>query len=387
VGVLVGTGQIFFSLFGFFVLIAWGMSVGLVRVRQLPTFVYGIVVVWFLFTTTIAMEYRDRGIETSPLSLAMVLATNLVFLFGPSQRFSTDAVARAFIFYVRLCAVLAIIQMILQKGGIRIFSFNDAFPGLDPVLIESAYNQNAVEAYLSLDHRANGFFPIEPGALSQLLVIGSIVDVFLLKRLKYLPLYGISYLLTASGSGLLVLVVTIMLYPFVAPTRSLRIIVIGSIAAVVIGIAFIAAPEPFDPIVRRLGEFDTVRSSGYARYVAQKQTWDFLLQSDRVLIGSGPGALERSPAYYGGSGNPVLKIVSDYGFIGLIVFFFYLIVSTFSNRNSLLALAMLVCYQLGGGNLAMAPFIILMALLCVWAAPNVKSNRTTASVPKVTGEL
>jgi hypothetical protein len=31
--------------------------------------------------------------------------------------------------------------------------------------------------------------------------------------------------------------------------------------------------------------------------------------------------------------------------------------------------AMLTCYQLGGGNLSMAPFLIMMAMLCVWAVP------------------
>jgi hypothetical protein len=379
VGLLVGTGQIFFALFGFFALIAWGMSVGLVRVRQLPTLAYGVVVAWFIFTTAVAIEFPDRGIGTSPLSLAMVLVTNLVFLFGPSRRFSGDAVLKAFLFYVRLCAILAIVQIILQQGGIRIFSFKDAFPALDPLLVESAYNQNAVEAYGSLNRRANGFFPIEPGALSQLLAIGIVIDVFLLKRMKFLPLYGFSYVLTASGSGLLILVVTFVLYPLVAPLKSLRVMAFGSVIAIMIAVAWIVAPEPFDPILRRLHEFNSARSSGYARYVAQQQTWDFLLQSDRVLIGSGPGALERSPAYFGGSGNPILKIVADYGFIGLVIFLFYVILSTFSNRNALLALTMLVCYQLGGGNLAMAPFIIMMAMLCVWAAPSAGLNRTTAS--------
>ncbi|UWU91325.1 hypothetical protein [Bradyrhizobium sp. CB1015] len=368
-GLLIGTGQIFFSLFGFFALVAWGWRVGVVSIRGPQTLAFGLVVVWFLFSAVAAAESPDRGVETSPASLAMVLVTNSLFLFGPSTRFSNQAVLPVFLFYVRLCAVLAIVQIVLQFGGIRIFSFKDAIPALDPVLVESAYNQNAVEFYGSLNRRANGFFPMEPGALSQLLAIGVVVDVFILRRLAYLPLYAISYVLTRSGSGLLVLVVSLGVYPLIAPLKSLRVIAIGAAVALMIGTTYLVAPEPFDPIVGRLDEFSSTKSSGYARYVAQLQTWDYLFKTDRVLIGSGPGGLERSPAYFGGSGNPVLKLVADYGIIGLVIFLFYLILSIFRKDNSMLALTMLACYQLGGGNLAMAPFLIMMAMLCVWSQP------------------
>jgi len=389
-GLLIGTGQIFFSLFGFFALVAWGSWVGLVRLRGPQILAFGLVIIWFLFSAVVAAESPDRGIEISPASLAMVLVTNSIFLFGPSSRFSNDAVLPAFLFYVRLCAVLAIIQIVLQFGGIRIFSFKDAIPALDPVLVESAYNQNAVEFYGSLNRRANGFFPMEPGALSQLLAIGVVVDMFLLRRLKFLALYAISYVLTRSGSGLLVLVVSFATYPLIAPLKSLRVIAIGSIVALMIGTAYLVAPEPFDPIVKRLDEFSSTKSSGYARYVAQLQTWDYLLQTDRVLVGSGPGGLERSPAYFGGSGNPVLKLVADYGIIGLVIFLFYLLLSIFRKDNSMLALTMLACYQLGGGNLAMAPFLIMMAMLCVWSQPpsaRLRSIRRPASVQRTQSNL
>jgi hypothetical protein len=389
-GLLIGTGQIFFSLFGFFALVAWGSWVGLVRLRGPQTLAFGLVIIWFLFSAVAAAESPDRGIEISPASLAMVLVTNSIFLFGPSSRFSNDAVLPAFLFYVRLCAVLAIVQIALQFGGIRIFSFKDAIPALDPVLVESAYNQNAVEFYGSLNRRANGFFPMEPGGLSQLLALGVVVDMFLLRRFKFLPLYAISYILTRSGSGLLVLIATFAIYPLIAPLKSLRVIAIGSIVALTIGTAYLVAPEPFDPIVKRLDEFSSTKSSGYARYVAQLQTWDYLLQTDRVLIGSGPGGLERSPAYFGGSGNPALKLVADYGIIGLVIFLFYLFLSIFRKDNSMLALTMLVCYQLGGGNLAMAPFLIMMAMLCIWSQPpsaRLRSARRPASVRRTQSNL
>jgi hypothetical protein len=389
-GLLIGTGQIFFSLFGFFALVAWGSWVGLVRLRGPQILAFGLVIIWFLFSAVAAAESPDRGIEISPASLAMVLVTNSIFLFGPSSRFSNDVVLPAFLFYVRLCAVLAIVQIALQFGGIRIFSFKDAIPALDPVLVESAYNQNAVEFYGSLNRRANGFFPMEPGALSQLLALGVVVDMFLLRRFKFLPLYAISYILTRSGSGLLVLVATFAIYPLIAPLKSLRVIAIGSIVALTIGTAYLVAPEPFDPIVKRLDEFSSTKSSGYARYVAQLQTWDYLLQTDRVLIGSGPGGLERSPAYFGGSGNPALKLVADYGIIGLVIFLFYLLLSIFRKDNSMLALTMLVCYQLGGGNLAMAPFLIMMAMLCIWSQPpsaRLRSVRRPASVRRTQSNL
>jgi O-antigen ligase len=214
--------------------------------------------------------------------------------------------------------------------------------------------------------------------------------MFLLRRFKFLPLYAISYILTRSGSGLLVLVATFAIYPLIAPLKSLRVIAIGSIVALTIGTAYLVAPEPFDPIVKRLDEFSSTKSSGYARYVAQLQTWDYLLQTDRVLIGSGPGGLERSPAYFGGSGNPALKLVADYGIIGLVIFLFYLLLSIFRKDNSMLALTMLVCYQLGGGNLAMAPFLIMMAMLCIWSQPpsaRLRSVRRPASVRRTQSNL
>ncbi len=55
--------------------------------------------------------------------------------------------------------------------------------------------------------RSNGFFLLEPSIFSQLLMLGVVVDIFLRRDWRFLPLYGFAYILTYAGTGLVALVI------------------------------------------------------------------------------------------------------------------------------------------------------------------------------------
>jgi hypothetical protein len=104
----------------------------------------------------------------------------------------------------------------------------------------------------------------------------------------------------------------------------------------------------------------------------------------RVLIGLGPGALERAAFYTMGGGNPALKLFVEYGLFGLAAFAVFFIASLWRRPIAIVSLFLLVNFQLGGGNLLFAPLIVLAAVLCIWSAEN---GRSRASPDRATAAL
>jgi glycerol uptake facilitator-like aquaporin len=92
-------------------------------------------------------------------------------------------------------------------------------------------------------------------------------------------------MLSYSGTGLLGLLVALALYPLVSPKHifvTIAFAVAGAIAAAVIWLIY---PAPVESILERAGEFQSSGSSGYARYLAQGQAWEYFSSSFRMLIG------------------------------------------------------------------------------------------------------
>jgi O-antigen ligase len=202
------------------------------------------------------------------------------------------------------------------------------------------------------------------------MVAAAIVDAMLRRRFLWLPVYALAYILSYSGTGLLGLLVALALYPLVSPKQigaTIGFAAVGLIAVVAIWFVF---PAPVEAILQRSNELELSRSSGYARYVAQGEAWEYFSSSSRMLIGHGPGAFQRSPPYVPGSGNPAIKLFADYGLIGLLLFILLIVRSFWNAAYPILSLFFLALYQLGGGNILLPPFLNLAALLCIWSKPS-----------------
>jgi hypothetical protein len=336
------------------------------RVRLSTLLLYLLALLLFTASALFATAFPRAGVGMSIMSLVGVAVANIVFLFEPTVQGRGGTVLRTFIVYARVCGVLGIVQYLLQFVGVSLFTMSSYAPFLRPFLVEANYNTEGILAYGSSIHRANGVFLLEPGAFSQLIAIAVLIDGLVLKRYRFLPVYAVAYVLSYSGTGLLCLAITAVLVPVVAP-RYAGYIFVALLALVPLGAAAtLLFPSQVGHLAARSAELNEPGTSGYMRYVSQQQAWEYFSQGWRLLIGSGPGAFERSPVSVTGTTSTAVKVFAEYGVLGLASFAAFLIQAIWNARIALVSTMMLVVYQFGGGNLLQPPTLILMALLCIW---------------------
>lgn len=366
-----GASPIFIGFPIFLALVAWMLVTGRAEFRPVSLALFTLFAIEAIISALIAVNAPDPRVDgISIVSLFALLALYVGLTIRPTARFDGSRTWPIFIFYVRLCAVLGIVQYLIQFAGIRLFSFMLAVPALTPFLAEPLYNYHPVVGYGSSILRSNGFFLLEPSIFSQLLALGMLVDFFIRREWRFLPLYGVAYLFTYAGTGLLALSIACILYLLIDRRDVWRILGFATLALLLITIGALAFPSQFSSLAGRSGELAASGSSGHARYMTQFDVIGALWGETRVLIGLGPGALERAAFYSEGGGNPALKLFVEYGLLGLLAFAAFFFTSLWRRPIAIVSLFLFVNFQLGGGNLLFAPLIILAAILCIWSAEN-----------------
>ena len=372
-GLTIGTSVLFISLPVFVAALSWAWSIGLARIRTRALVAYGAFALCALISVEYATFEPDPRVAISVPSMAAVLVTYAMWIVGPSAAFDGTRTLEIFVRYVRAAAVLGIVQYLIQYAGIQVFSFAKLLPSLRPALVESQFEMNPVLNYGSPILRSNGFFLLEPSIFSQLLVIAASVDGWLRRRYRWLPVYVCAYVVSFSGTGLLGLAMALPIYSLTS-RRALRQSLTGlAIAIVAAALVAVAAPSVFGAYARRAVEIQSSGSSAYARYVAQFASAGPFINEWRSFIGYGPGATERAVSFVKGSASPALKLVVDYGYLGLASFAVLAGIALVRSRNALVAILALVLYQFGGGYFLVSPFIVMITMLCVWSAPGAES--------------
>jgi len=366
--VYAGESPIYFALPVFLGMLGWLLATGRAALRPPVVALFAAVVVAGIASTLFALntfDMRVSGISAASLFSLLVLYAGLTV--RPTDRFHGERAFGVFLFYVRLCAVLGIAQYLAQFVGIRLFSFMLAVPALKPILAEPLFNYQPIIAYGSLIMRSNGFFLVEPSIFSQVLILGVIVDFFVKREWRFLPLYGLAYLYTYAGTGVLSLLIAAVLFIILAPRQSPRVLAFAVIGLVLGAVAALAFPAQFDQLAGRSNELNYAGSSGYARYVSQFDILRTIQDETRTLIGYGPGALERATFYAKGGGSAALKLYVDYGIVGLLSFTAFISAALWRREIALVSLYVLINFQFGGGYLVFPPLVILMALVCIWS--------------------
>jgi hypothetical protein len=366
-GVVVGgTSALFLSLPAFAGLLGWALLTGIGTIRPRGAALFMAFAGWALTSTLIAAAAPDARFGISLMSLIAVLLTYGFTVVGPGERFDRGIVYPLFLTYTRVIAAMGIVQWLVQFAGIRIFSFMVTVPALRPVLVESQFNFNPLMHYGSTILRSNGFVLLEPSILSQTLALAVVVDYFILGRVKYLPLYGASYLLTFSGTGALGLALAIPFYACLS-ARNLgqvaALVIVGIAGLVAAGIAF---PDQVGSLLGRADELSYSGSSGYARFIGPFLPIADLSHEARMLIGYGPGATERYIYHVEGTGNSIAKLILDYGSIGLAGFLAMFTGTLWRRETAILSILALTTFLMGGGYLVFTPMLVLLFLLCIW---------------------
>lgn len=322
-----------------------------------------------LVTTMLALNDPDPRVGLSIGSLLVLLLLYAGLVVKPTGRFDGRRAFDILMIYVRVCSVLGIVQYAVQFIGLRLFSFMVLVPQLRPFLVEPLFNYQPIVGYGSTIMRSNGFFLVEPSTFSQILVLGLIVDVLVRRDWRFVPLYVVAHILTSAGTGLLALAVTLPIVGLIDHRRSGRLLAFALAIGVAGVLGAVLLPDQFGALLGRSSELNYKGSSGYARYVAPFDMLGAVWGETRTLIGYGPGAMERASFYVPGGGSAAAKLFIDYGIAGLLAFVTFLVAALWRRDIAIVAVYGLVNFQLGGGFLLFPPFIVIMAVLCIWSAP------------------
>ena len=366
----VAGSPVYFCLPIFLGLVAWMVYTGRAQFHAWSLGWFTLFTAIGLVSALLAVYAPDtRILDTSPASLLLVLGLYCGLTIRPGPAFQTERTFAIFVFYARLCAILGIIQYLLQFVGLPLFSFMLAFPALKPILVEPLFNYQPWVAYGSTTLRSNGFFLVEPSIFSQLLMLGVLVEYFIQRNWRFLPVYGVAYIFTYAGTGLLALWLACAFYLLTLPRDAGRVMTFTILAAVLAGIGSLVFPDQLASLTGRASELNYSGSSGHARYLTQFDMIDAVIGETRTLVGYGPGALERAQFYVPGGSSPSLKLFVDYGILGLLVFWTFFVHAIWRQGSAIVACFMLVNFQLGGGNLLFAPLVVLAAIVCIWSTP------------------
>lgn len=317
-----------------------------------------------------------------PLVLGEPFSLNSVLLFTAvhvplifSVAAGKDAALKATKVFLQLCFVLAwlgIAQFFLQFVVDASFVFPiENF--VSPAFVVEFFNQQAPFGYGLEVFRSNGVFLLEPSYFAQLMAIAVVAELCIMDRVRRLPVYGLALLLAHSGTGLMILAVCLPL--FVISRRRWDLLLIGALTL----IPLIALREYFflDRLLARASEFDSLESSGFARFVGGFYFFDEFLWNDplRTLFGAGAGAFqEYAPrSAYTAAEMPLFKALFEFGLLGTIATFGFLAYCLFARTISpLTSLAVAICLLLNG---LYVPFAHAIALsLLVWPGESGEST-------------
>ncbi|HEX2584968.1 MAG TPA: hypothetical protein VHL14_07545 [Steroidobacteraceae bacterium] len=329
-------------------------------------FAFGLLTIGLL--TLVQLLKNDMFYSSSILLLAALhLPLLLQFRVGSAD---INKVVKFFNVLCSLCALLAIVQFVLQHfiSSPWLFPIESFIP--DGFRIQN-FNQEAPLEYESAVMRANGVFMLEPSYLSQLLAVALVLEVSTLNRVWRIMLYITGMLVSYSGTGFMVLGIAL---PVVIVAQNRWGLLFGMIIAAIVAVILVQFAGEYlylDKFISRIGEFNSTGSSGFARFVGGFYLFNQFLSDHpiRALFGAGAGMFkEYAPlAHYPVAEMPLFKMVLEFGIAGALLYFSFLFYCLSSSAlPSAVALAVALTFLLNG---LYVPFSHALSLsLLVWTS-------------------
>jgi hypothetical protein len=231
--------------------------------------------------------------------------------------------------------------------------------------------------------KSNGVVMMEPSVFSQLCALGLTAELIGKNRWLRLLAYGAALVVSYSGTGLLVLAVTLPLVVILYERWDL--LLRGLIFVVVL--ALFADPLNLDVTLRRTGEFSSSGSSAAARFLSWQALFDDHLWSSprAALFGHGAGTYADMAAGYGASEMAHSKIIFEFGVLGGTLYLGFVIYCMLSSAAPwVIRIGMVITYFMNGAYTP-ATLGIAMSLL-LWprqARENLAASTASTPLPKV----
>jgi hypothetical protein len=321
----------------------------------------------FLFVMGVLglMQFTHDG-AYSLGSLALMMVIGIAYLpVAEGTALSSENARDFFCDVSALTACLGIAQSVLQF----VVGQRWAFPieALVPAgfRVEN-FNSLASLYYGSTLLRSNGVVMLEPSVFSQLCALGLLAELIGKMRMLRLAAYVGALVVAYSGTGFVILAVTLPL--LVVIHRRVDLLLYGAVV-VVIALVF-AEPLHLDTMMHRAGELNSTGSSGFARFVSWQTMFEQRLwNSDfHALLGNGAGSFAEAGAAYGAAEMAHSKIIFEFGLLGSVLYFGFIFYCIFSSPAPfLLRVGVAVGYFMNG---AYSPTITgIVATLLLWPGP------------------
>ncbi|HZF15737.1 MAG TPA: hypothetical protein VE046_07325 [Steroidobacteraceae bacterium] len=311
-----------------------------------------------------------RADAFSPASLALMTALAVTYVFMVDSAEADQAWAlRFFADLTAILAVLGIAQFVLQFVAERALVF--PIETYVPEQFRTLGFHNIAPLYWgSPIFRSNGFVMLEPSEFSQVCAIGLVAELAGRARLLRLALYASALLVSYSGTGLIILAATLPLYVMIERRWGL----LAPALVFVVAVALFSTPLHLDSLWRRIGEFASPGSSGFARFVGWRDLFEDKVwtSTGHALFGHGAGSFFEAASRYSASEMSYAKIIFEFGVLGALLYFAFIFYCLFTTRAPFIVrVAIGLCFFMNG---AYAPSATSFALsLALW--PNDGSAR------------
>ena len=364
-----------------FPLIVLALAIGLLtrRLQLMPNRL----ALFLVMLSMLGMVQVVRNDGFSMMSVVLMSAVGLAFV--PALRedgLNIDAALRAFCNVSALIALLGIAQFAFQfvAGPEWAFPIESFIPREFRVL---NINDRVPLYYGAAIFKANGVVMMEPSVFSQLCALGLTAELIGRNRTTRLLVYAGALVVSYSGTGLLVLAVTL---PLVVILHERWDLLLRGLIFVVV-LALFADPLNLDVTLRRTGEFSSTSSSAAARFISWQTLFaEHLWNSPRAaLFGHGAGTYADIAASYGASEMAHSKIIFEFGVLGGTLYFAFIVYCMLSSKAPwVLRIGMVVTYFMNGAYTP-ATLGIAMSLLLwpgqVRTAPSQTTGLAQSNLP------
>jgi hypothetical protein len=311
------------------------------------------------------------GAAFSRSSLLLLMATYAIYVVRLQDRPGTfRASLHLYQTMMLIVAGAGVVQYVAQfKLPLAVVFPLEAHLG--PLLYQG-YNNIDPITYGSTIYKSNGLFLAEPSLLSQGMALSFIIERLFFGRVHFQLAFLAGLVVSYSGTGLLLLMIGA---PFlIYKTGGLRLLVL----ILPIGLVILLAGKLLNlgTVANRANELSDPGSSGFARFVSifyLLSTYTFST-AHNFLFGMGAGQIEilmKKVSYI--AHDPTWgKLLFEYGILGALAFFPYVLWVVFGQTPSpILSFCLLLAYLFLGGNLLSPFYNFLIAALVAWQRPEV----------------
>jgi hypothetical protein len=319
---------------------------------------------FLLMLSVLALIQVWRGETFSIMSLAMMAA--LGFAYVPSARPGTVTQEDALRFFCNLSALIAVAGVV--QFALQFVDKALAFPietFVPDALRTHGYNNITPLYYGARIFKSTGVVMLEPSVFCQLCALGLTAELVYRNRAVRMVAYAAGIVVSYSGTGLLILAVTLPL--LVVLYQRWDLLLRGLVLLVIL--ALLVEPLNLNVTLNRAGEFGSGGSSAFIRFVGWINLFADKLWSDpmRALFGYGAGTFFSAAESYRAGEMAHAKIFFEFGVAGGLLYFIFLFYCFLSSRAPLaLRVGVLVAYFMNG---AYSPSVTGIATsLLLWPA-------------------